>query len=192
MDSEKQEVVRVKKGRLLVIYGPMFCGKTTELLRRVRRLRASGRVCYVMKHKLDERYSKGPFIESHDHQCMNATTVSSLEQADPEEISRSDVICIDEGQFMPNLRHYVDEWLNQGKDVIVAGLNLDFKKGPFPEMVPLLMQGDKLIHLTAICKCGEKAPFSHRKSHSTELYVVGGSETYESLCRTCYSLAILS
>jgi len=189
---EKEKAVAKKKGKLLVIYGPMFSGKTDELLKRVRRLRIAGKLCYTLKHVSDNRYSKGPVIESHDFQSMPATLVSTLDQADPEEIKKSDVICIDEGQFMPNLKDYVEEWLNQGKDVIIAGLNLTFQREVFPEMLPLLLGADKLIHLTAICKCGEKAPFSHRKSPSTELYVVGGSEIYESLCRTCYSLAILS
>lgn len=178
----------MRKGRIIFIYGPMFSGKTDEMMKRVRRLRYAGKKCLVLKHVIDDRYSKGPLLESHDGTTMPAQLVHGLDEVSGEDIDENDVICIDEGQFMPNLMSYVGEWINRGKDVIIAGLHINFKRELFPEAIPLLKRADKLIHLTAICKCGQKAPFTHRKGDSTELILIGGSEEYESLCGACFSL----
>ena len=183
-----QEVVpqKIRRGKVTNIKGPMFSGKSTELMRLVRRLRKAGKKCYVLKHIIDARFSGQNLLESHDNITMDADRYHSLEEVPEEVILENDVIAIDEGQFFTGLTSTIEKWTLLGKDVIVAGLNLSFERKYYSEMILLEEISDYIIHLTAICHCGQEAAFTHRRGDSKELILIGGNEEYEALCSSCF------
>lgn len=178
-------------GKIEVIVGPMFSGKSTELLRRVRRY-ATRCDTAIIKYKGDTRYSEDQF-STHDLQMMKATACTKLMDAyDEIKNGEYDVIGIDEGQFYPDLREACEKWAKEGKVVIVATLDGDYRRRPFGHVSSLLPLVEDWVKLRAICECGLDASFTGLKleadpdlAQSNEV-AVGGTEKYTPMCRGCH------
>jgi thymidine kinase len=177
-------------GRLEVIAGPMFAGKTEELLRRVRRAVVGGRRVVVFTHALDER--GGPaLVASHaglEHPSRAVGSAAQIPGGVPE---GTDLVAIDEAHFFgPELVPIVDELAARDLVVIVAGLDVTFAGRPFEPLPSLMAVAERVDKLTAICTvCGEEAVFHQRTAPPSAADVelvpehVGGSEKYEARCR---------
>ena len=175
---------------LTLIIGPMFAGKTTRLQKMVNNYKDSGDRVLVLSHsKYDNRYEEG-FICSHDGVKMRSSPVKDLNTA-KDMIKEYDVISIDEGQFFEDLVENVIYFLEEGKRVIVAGLDMDFKKNKFGHILDLDIYTDNIERLRADCmRCGEpgigKAVYSYRIAGGVDVIEVGGSDKYIAVCNDCY------
>lgn len=176
----------MRAGRIEVIAGPMFSGKTSELLRRLRRLRIGGMRCCLIKHARDMRYAAG-LVSTHDSHHESPTMVmSSLAVAD---IRDYDAICIDEAGFFEDIASVATQWADAGKIVIVATIDTDFQRQPFRDVPSLLAMAERVDKLTAICSsCNLDASFTARTTNDQGQLVVGGAEAYRPLCRACHLL----
>lgn len=179
--------------RLEVIAGPMFSGKTEELIRRLVREQIAGRNVVVVKPSIDNRYDKGSYVTSHGGHKMEAMLVDS-----PNEIERvidvADVVGIDEVQFFPeSVVPVIISLVSSGRKVIVSGLDTTYRREPFGSVPHLMAIAEGVTKLTAIChSCGEEAYFTQRlvdgepASFSGPTVVVGALDSYEARCRECY------
>ena len=173
-------------GKIEVICGGMFSGKTEELLRRIRRAKIAKQKTIVFKPNLDDRYKEDEIV-SHDK-----NTMESIKLKDPINIIKfsieSDVIGIDEGQFFGDRLISVCEQLaNEGKRVIVAGLDLDYKNRPFEPMPSLMAIAEEVMKIRAVCMvCGNEAGRSKRLGSEKKRVVVGEKDKYEARCRGCF------
>ena len=171
---------------LRVVAGPMFSGKTTELMRQIKRFESIGKSVLVINHTLDTRYSNDAIV-SHSGTKTSAVMVSKLQDVKSPE---SDIIAIDEAQFFPDLFEAVMTWVErQRKTVIVAGLIADYKRATFGQILQLIpfCDLDKVHLMTAYCsncKNGTKASFTKRLNSSNKQIDVGNE--YISVCRSCY------
>jgi thymidine kinase len=179
-----------RAGRVEVVCGPMFAGKTEELLRRVRRALIAGRRVVVFNHALDTRHGTDR-LASHvglELPALAATTPGGIEPAIP---VGTDVVAIDEAQFFgPGLVPVVGRLADRGMVVIVAGLDVTFEGRPFEPLPSLMALAERVDKLTAICSlCGEEAVFHVRVGGSTVdagalvEANVGGTEAYQARCR---------
>ena len=177
----------LRMGELQLILGPMFAGKSSELMRRARRYAlASSRVLMVKYHK-DTRYSEN-CVSSHDRVIMEAVSCADL-MGLLETVVDYDVIGIDEGQFFPDLLEFCDKAADMGKIVIVAALDADFKRRPFGRVCELVPMAESVVKLTAvcgICKCAE-ASFTKRLGNEKAVEIIGGADMYKPCCRACYN-----
>lgn len=186
-------------GKLEVICGSMFSGKSEELLYRLRRAEYAKKKVITIKHNIDNRKSYSCIV-SHAGKEREAIPLGNCEDSLRALVKLSqepiDVIGIDEIQFFPDSTvEVIQQFLDHGKRVIVAGLDLDFRRQPFGIVPTLLAMADEVIKLRAICVvCGNEANFSQRlvngrpASLDEETVLVGGEECYEPRCRTCYQL----
>ena len=174
-------------GEINLILGPMYSGKTTELLRLFRRYYLAGKKCLLIKHKDDNRYDS-EYIVTHDNQKYKAINTGSLSDIlEDKNVLRAEVLCIDEIQFYEDAANICDIWANQNKIVIASGLNGDFKREPFEQISKLLPKAEKISFLTAICtQTGRGASFSKRISNEKEVKVIGGIEKYIATSRKAY------
>lgn len=170
---------------LEIIMGSMYSGKSTELIRRVNRLKSIGMRCLVVNHTNDTRVS-GEFIQSHDGNKISAIKTDDIMLVD----GRSyDAIAIDEAQFFMNLKPAVLLLVEKyKKHVIVAGLNGDYQRKKFGEILDLIPLADDVLFTKALCKTcchpGRPASFTKRMSCETERISVGSN--YRAVCRMCY------
>jgi thymidine kinase len=177
------------RGWIEVICGSMFSGKTEELIRRLNRARIARQRVEIFKPMIDTRYSVEDVV-SHDAKAIRCTPVSS-----PGNIllmtGDIDVIGIDEAQFFDSsLLDVCNSLANQGVRVIVAGLDMDYLGKPFGPIPSLLAVAEYVTKVHAICmRCGNLALYSHRTTDSDQLVVLGETDKYEPLCRTCFQLA---
>ena len=179
-----------RPGRIEVVCGSMFSGKTEELIRRMKRAKFAKQKVEIFKPAIDTRYSDIDVV-SHDMHTITSTPVDSsssilLLSSDIE------VVGIDEAQFFDNgLVNVCNELANRGVRVIVAGLDMDFKGIPFGPMPALCAIADDVTKVHAICvKCGSLAYVSHRLIASDKRVVLGEHSEYEPLCRECYHKAL--
>lgn len=177
-------------GNLEIIIGPMFSGKSTEIIRRIRLLQKIGKEILVVKPFIDNRYESDK-ITSHDYESVDCIVVNNLSDINQTVIQAHDTIVIDEGQFFDDLHKTVDYWLKSFNiNIIVAGLDGDFQQNPIGKILNLIPLSNKCVKLNSlcnICKDGTEAPFSFRFVQSTEAVLVGGSDKYMPLCRTHYN-----
>jgi len=183
--SSTQPAAR-EAGRIELIVGPMFAGKSTELMRLVRRHKIAGCSTCVIKYGKDTRYGESSEVASHDQVKMEGRAVLSLAECPPSELQRFDVVAVDEGQFFPTLPEWARELSAAGTNVVVAGLDGDFRAEPFGEILRLVPLADKVTKLLAVCGCGKDAAFTRRDVASNAIEVIGGSETYSATCRGCH------
>ena len=175
-----------KNAQMRVICGPMFSGKTKSLIRVINEYKAIGKKVLVFKPKFDDRYAEDKIV-SHDKDTTNAYNISR-----PVEIFdyhlNADVIAIDEVQFFDeSIAVVCNKLAQEGKTVIVAGLDLDYKAQPFGSMPKLLAIANEIIKLNSICTfCSGPARFSHRISKDEDTIILGGKDKYVPLCRSCY------
>ncbi len=179
-----------QSGWIEVITGSMFSGKTEELIRRLRRAQIAKQKVAIFKPKLDTRYSDKEIV-SHDSNYIESLPVEDA-QSILEKSRDSDVIGIDEAQFFGmEIVEVCNELANQGKRVIVAGLDMDYLGKPFGPMPHLMAIAEYVTKVHAICiRCGNLAHYSHRISASDSLIELGEKDKYEPLCRSCYLEAI--
>jgi len=186
MFLEKYRGHKESKGWVEVIAGSMFSGKTEELIRRLNRARIARQTVEIFKPQIDNRYSEDEVV-SHDASSIRSTPVSSSGNI-LLMVSEVDVVGIDEAQFFDmGLVDVCRQLADQGVRVIVAGLDMDFKRLPFGPMPNLLAMAEYVTKVHAICMhCGSLAQYSYRKSASDKLVVLGETESYEPLCRECF------
>jgi thymidine kinase len=177
------------EGSSSVITGPMFSGKTTELMRQLKRHIVATEPCLVITHEKDKRYSEHQVV-THDRVTMDAISIGLLSSIPQEVIEKVKVIGIDEGQFFGDeLPIYCQKWANAGKTVIVAALDTTFEMDvPFMNVLLLISRSEKVVKLESVCmSCMKKTgSFSFRKTEEKEVEVIGGTDKYMSLCRQCY------
>lgn len=175
-----------KVGWIEVICGSMFSGKTEELIRRLNRAKIAQLSVEIFKPKIDVRYHTDNVV-SHNQTSIKSIAVGvSFEIV--ENVSECDVVGIDEAQFFDEgIIEVANQLANQGKRVIVAGLDMDSNGKPFGTMPALMSIAEYITKVHAICvKCGEIAHYSHRKVANSEQILVGEIESYEALCRKCF------
>ena len=172
-----------------MIAGCMFSGKTEELIRRLRRAVIARQKVQVFKPSLDDRYAEGK-VSSHDGLQWDAISVTSAESIPTLIEADTQVVAIDEVQFFDdNIVAICDKLANNGKRVIVAGLDQDFSGKPFGPMPALLAIAEYVAKLNAICvKCGNPASRTQRLTKSKETVVVGTTDIYEARCRNCHEV----
>ena len=180
---------RHHQGRIEVICGSMFSGKTEELIRRMKRARFAKQKVEIFKPAIDVRYSAEDVV-SHDHNIIPSTPIDSTDSILLLS-SDTDVVGIDEAQFFDNrLPDVCNELANRGVRVIVAGLDMDYKGVPFGPIPALCAIADDVTKVHAICvKCGALAYVSHRLVANDKRVLLGETEEYEPLCRDCYRKA---
>eukprot|EP00456_Euglypha_rotunda_P016520 TRINITY_DN15474_c0_g1_i2.p1 TRINITY_DN15474_c0_g1~~TRINITY_DN15474_c0_g1_i2.p1 ORF type:complete len:242 (+),score=20.43 TRINITY_DN15474_c0_g1_i2:108-833(+) len=177
-------------GQVQVILGPMFSGKTTELLRRIRRYTIAKRKCVVIKYNKDTRYD-AECAATHDRQTEKAIAAGILSDVPASVLSHADVVGIDEGQFFSDVVEFSETMANQGKVVIVAALDGTFERKPFGSILNLIPLAEQVIKLSAVCMiCNEEAAFTKRLSEETKVEVIGGQDKYISTCRRCFVIKV--
>eukprot|EP00697_Spironema_sp_BW2_P011544 gnl/Spiro4/27264_TR13563_c0_g1_i1.p1 gnl/Spiro4/27264_TR13563_c0_g1~~gnl/Spiro4/27264_TR13563_c0_g1_i1.p1 ORF type:complete len:184 (+),score=39.21 gnl/Spiro4/27264_TR13563_c0_g1_i1:53-604(+) len=177
----------LNSGEIQIIFGPMFSGKSTELIRRIRRQTVANRKCLVIKYKADTRYSEDA-LGTHDRQTWDAWPCSSLSEVEGH-IAEFDVIGIDEGQFFPDVVSFSEAAANSGKTVIIAALDGTYQRKPFGNVLDLVPLAEEVIKLRAICHfCFREAAFSKRIGQETEIELIGGADKYVAVCRECFSM----
>lgn len=181
---------RRRQGRIEVICGSMFSGKTEELIRRMKRAKFAKQKVEIFKPAIDTRYSEEDVV-SHDKNAIHSTPINSsgniLLLA-----SDIDVVGIDEAQFLDEgLIDICNQLASNGVRVIVAGLDMDFKGVPFGPIPALCAIADQVTKVHAICvKCGALAYVSHRLVDNNHRVMLGEQLEYEPLCRECYKKAM--
>ncbi|XP_021374444.1 thymidine kinase, cytosolic-like [Mizuhopecten yessoensis] len=177
------------KGQIQLIIGPMFSGKTTELMRRMKRYQIANYKCLVIKYSKDDRYEKEG-LATHDRQTLPAVAAERL--ADMEVLGESyNVIGVDEGQFFPDVVSFCDNMAENGKIVIVSALDGDFQKKGFGDILNLVPLAESVIKLSAVCmKCSGEGTFTKRKGQEKEVEVIGGADKYLAVCRMCFQSPI--
>ncbi|MBP1593299.1 MAG: tdk [Bacteroidetes bacterium] len=188
--SEDQILETRKRGRIEVICGSMFSGKTEELIRRLKRAKFARQRVEIYKPAIDIRYSEEDVV-SHDSNSISSTPIESsasilLFSSD------IDVVAIDEAQFFDKgLVDVCSKLADSGVRVIIAGLDMDYKGIPFGPMPDLCAIADEVTKVHAICvKCGQLAYISHRIVKNDKRVLLGEKDEYEPLCRECYNKAL--
>lgn len=174
-------------GRIEVITGPMFSGKSEELIRRLKRARIARQRVACYKPDIDLRYHRTA-IASHSSQTHDATTVATVEDLKAAlfpQLNEIDVVGIDEAQFFDTrLIPLSVELVHLGKRVVMAGLDTTFNAEPFGPIPALMAIADEVTKLSAVCMvCGQPAIHTQRLGQSQELVVVGAAGVYEARCR---------
>ncbi|MFW6190369.1 MAG: thymidine kinase [Candidatus Bipolaricaulota bacterium] len=190
-------------GRLEVITGCMFSGKSEELIRRIDRAAIAGQDTSLFKPHLDDRYSKSAVVTHYGREFeanllhTGEESINSLaELIGEKELENVDLVAFDEGNFFTEeLADLVDELIHSGKRVIVAGLDLTFAGDPFYPMPELMAESDRLDKLHAVCtECGGEATRTQRlidgepAPADDQVIKVGGKGDYEARCRDCWEL----
>ena len=186
MDTSELHNVPRNTGWIEVVCGCMFSGKTEELIRRSRRAEIAKQKVAIFKPRIDNRYS-AQHIVSHSEQSLTSIVVDDALEILPL-CKDAQVVGIDEGQFFKaNLVDVCESLANQGKRVIVAGLDQDYRGKPFEPMPQLLAVAEYITKTLAICVvCGNPADRTQRKTHQADRVVVGAKDIYEARCRHCF------
>jgi thymidine kinase len=185
-------------GTIELVVGPMFAGKSTELIRRMRRMQAARKQWLLLTYAGDSRYfGSAEVMGTHNRESFPARKVRRLlADVSDQELMREDVACVvvDEGQFFEDLAPAVRHWaFALNKHVVVAALNSTFQRLPWDTVSPLYAMASHIAHLLAVCaRCGGEAPFTKRLAQSddddTAIVLVGGAERYEARCAHCFEL----
>ncbi len=174
-------------GRIEVVCGSMFSGKTEELLRRLKRAQIAKLEVQIFKPKTDTRYHETNVV-SHN---SNSAQAISVENASAILLygSNAQVIGIDEAQFFDDeLPSVCQKLANKGIRVIIAGLDMDFEGKPFGTMPNLMAIAEEVTKVYAVCmRCGGAALYSYRLVNNKNQLLLGEKENYEPLCRSCYN-----
>lgn len=174
-------------GKIKVITGPMFSGKSEELLREINILSIVGIETLIIKPKIDNRFSENKIISRNGRQ-VESIVVSNTKELKELFNSKYKTIIIDEAQFFDEeLYFFVNELANKGVHVIVSGLDMDFQMKPFSVMANISAIADNILKLKAVCMlCKQEANASFRKNMSKETLQLGDVDEYEARCRKCH------
>jgi len=181
------DIVKGNMGWIEVIVGPMFSGKSEELIRRLRRAEIARQRVQIFKPLIDQRYAQNEIV-SHSGLGIRSENVRAASEVFEKVESRTEVVGIDEAQFLGDeVVDVATRLADLGKRVIVAGLDTDFLGRPFEPMPRLLAVAEEITKLLAICvRCGNPAVHTQRLVASDELIVVGAGGMYEARCRRCF------
>jgi thymidine kinase len=181
------DIVSGNLGWIEVICGPMFSGKSEELIRRLRRAQIARKRVQVFKPALDDRYAADEIV-SHADQRLKAQPVESAKEMLQRLDWRTEVVGVDESNFLgAELVEVAQQLADSGKQVIIAGLDTDYMGRPFPPMPELLCVAESITKALAICmRCGNPAKHNQRLVESNDLIVVGAAGMYEARCRRCF------
>ena len=173
-------------GWIEVICGPMFSGKTEELIRRLRRAQIARQRVAIFKAILDTRYDADQLV-SHSQQTIPSISVKSAWEI-LNHAKQADVFGVDEAQFLGvELIEVSAKLANDGKRMIIAGLDTDYRGLPFEPVPQLLAVAEYITKTLAICvQCGNPAKFTQRIVESADLILVGAGDAYEPRCRHCF------
>jgi thymidine kinase len=187
------DIVKGNMGWIEVIVGPMFSGKSEELIRRLRRAEIARKKVQIFKPIIDDRYSKNGIV-SHSGLEIQSDPVKDAHEIINKIHILTEVVGIDEGQFLGEGLIIVCQKLAEaGKRVIVSGLDMDYLGRPFAPMPQLLTIAEEITKFLAICiRCGNPAVHTQRLVHSDELIVVGAKGMYEARCRRCFEPEVAS
>jgi len=182
-------------GWIEVICGSMFSGKSEELIRRVRRVQIAKKKVQVFKPTIDNRYEK-QYIYSHNGSKVEAINIIDVKAIPSLLRNDTEVVAIDEVQFFnDDIINIIQDLADQGKRIIVAGLDQDFRGNPFGPMPKLLAIAEYIVKLNAICMvCGKSASRTQRlvngkpAKYSDPTILVGAKERYEARCRKCHQV----
>jgi len=176
-----------KIGWIEVICGPMFSGKSEELIRRIRRAEIARLRIQLFKPGLDARYSQDEIV-SHSQQRLPSQPVRDSGEILSRVQDKTEVVGIDEAQFFDaGLPNVCNRLANRGKRIIVAGLDMDYRGEPFGPMPTLMAVAEYVTKQLAICmRCGNPANHTQRITAEEATIVVGAQETYEARCRRCF------
>ena len=188
-------VLSQKEGWIEVISGPMFAGKTEELLRRIKRLEYAKANIVVFKPAMDDRYAEGEVV-SHNHNRTQSFNIHEASDIFKVVTKQTDVVAIDEIQFLDeSVLDIISYLADQGKRIIVSGLDTDFRAEPFSFMPKLLAKAEFVTKLTAVCvQCGAPATRTQRivngkpAKYYDPIVLIGASESYEARCRHCHKV----
>jgi thymidine kinase len=185
------DIVKANMGWIEVVCGPMFSGKSEELIRRLRRAEIARQRVQIFKPALDDRYSNSEIV-SHSQLRIDSQAVESAADIMQRIEARTEVIGIDEANFLGNgLVEVVTRLADLGKRVIVAGLDTDYLGRPFDPIPALLALAEQITKTLAICmRCGNPAKFTQRLIASDDLIVVGAGGMYEARCRRCFEAGV--
>ena len=181
-------ITPINSGWIEVICGPMFSGKTEELIRRLVRCQFAKQNVAIFKPKTDNRYSDD-FIVSHNKRKIKSIIVDSSKEILNFK-NKADVFGIDEAQFFgKNLVKVCNDLANSGKRVVIAGLDKDYSAKSFGLIQQLMVDAEYVSKVNAICmSCGNPASFTKRMSPEKDLVVVGEADKYEARCRNCFNI----
>jgi thymidine kinase len=185
------DLVTGNLGWIEVVCGPMFSGKSEELIRRLRRAMIARKRVQVFKPSLDDRYARDEIV-SHGDMRMPSEVVRGAEEILDKLDWRTEVIGVDEANFLgPGLIPVASRLADSGKQVIAAGLDTDYLGRPFAPIPELLALAESITKTLAICmRCGNPAKHTQRLVASDELIVVGAAGMYEARCRRCFEPGI--
>jgi len=183
--------MKYKMGRIELIVGCMYSGKTTEFMRLIMMYKTLDKKLIILTHSADNRYSNSGVISTHNRESMDATGLTHLMPIlDKDEYKSAEIVFIEEAQFFPDLMEFTLLSANaHNKTVIVCGLDGDYQLKPFQQVVGLLTHAERFTKLNAFCKkCGDGTPacFSKRMVSSEERELVGSEGVYEAVCRKHY------
>jgi thymidine kinase len=178
-----------KKGKIEVICGPMFSGKTEELIRRIRRAQIAKQKVAIFKSVVDIRYTRKDIVSHNDTKIPSTLVKNSHELLERVHSMKPDVVGIDEAQFFDReLTAVCSVFADNGIRVIIAGLDQDYQTLPFGPVAELLVEAECVTKLSSICmKCGESASRTYREGDYKEQILVGATDKYKALCRDCYN-----
>jgi thymidine kinase len=185
--SQWMDIVTGNLGWIEAICGPMFSGKSEELMRRLHRSIIARKRVQVFKPLIDDRYSSDEIV-SHNDRRMKSQAIPSAADILTHMDSRTEVVGIDEANFFgPGLVDVATHLADSGKQVFIAGLDTDYMGRPFSPMPELLCLAESITKTLAICmRCGNPAKHTQRLVESNDLIVVGASGMYEARCRRCF------
>ncbi len=178
---------RDERGWVEVICGPMFSGKSEELIRRITRYKIARIPVQIFKPALDDRYATHEVV-SHSSLSVEAQPVPDSDALLKAVEERTEVVGIDEGQFFDDgLVEVVRRLASSGMKVIVAGLDQDYLGRPFEPIPALMLKAEYVTKALAVChRCGGAGMYTQRVIDSDELVVLGSEDSYEARCRRCY------
>jgi thymidine kinase len=181
------ELAAPNSGWIEAICGPMFSGKSEELIRRLRRAMIARKRVQVFKPAIDNRYSPTEIV-THGDIRMRSEPVNAAGEILAKLDWRAQVVGVDESNFFgAELVAVANQMADAGKQVIIAGLDTDFMGRPFPPMPDLLAVAESISKMLAVCmRCGAPAKHTQRLKGSDELILVGADGAYEARCRRCF------
>ncbi|MBM3786276.1 MAG: thymidine kinase [Acidobacteria bacterium] len=181
------DIVTGHTGWIEVVCGPMFSGKSEELIRRLRRAKIARKRVQVFKPVIDSRYSRDEIV-SHADSRMPSQIVADANEILRHLDWRTQVVGIDEANFLGSgVVEVAQQLADTGKQVIIAGLDTDYLGRPFAPIPELLAQAESITKTLAICmRCGNPAKHTQRLVQSEDLIVVGATDMYEARCRRCF------
>jgi len=185
------DIVNGNIGWIEIVSGPMFSGKSEELIRRLRRANIARKRVQAFKPVIDDRYSATEIV-SHGDQRMDSVVVSSAREIIEKLDWRTQVVGVDEANFFgADLVDVATQLADTGKQVVIAGLDTDYLGRPFTPMPELLCVAESITKMLAICmRCGNPAKHTQRLVESSDLIVVGAAGMYEARCRRCFEPGI--